>query len=93
MPSGPHIALAPSVTTRPLLRAFRRFSPVCCLADSPVYPLWQLLAKCHMQREHITVLLAKLTELLKFMQANKSKYFVNDYIHPGEEYLRWWSNE
>ena len=46
-----------------------------------------------MQREHITVLLAKLTELLKFMQANKSKYFVNDYIHPGEEYLRWWSNE
>jgi len=48
----------------------------------------ELLAKCNMQREHITVLVAKLTELLKFLQSNKQKYFVTDYEAPTEEYVK-----
>lgn len=50
----------------------------------------ELLAKCNMQREHMTVLVAKLTELLKFMQGQKAKYFVADYQLPDEAYLMWW---
>ena len=49
-----------------------------------------LLARCSLQREHMTVLNAKLNELIKFMQANKAKYFVADYIVPDEDYLQWW---
>jgi len=52
-----------------------------------------LLAYCKLQREHLTVLVAKLTELLKFVQTNKAKYFVTQYEQPSEEYLRWWGNE
>lgn len=50
----------------------------------------ELLARCNMQREHMTVLVAKLTELLKFMQGQKAKYFTSDYDQPTEEYLNWW---
>lgn len=53
----------------------------------------ELLAQCRMQREHMTVLVSKLVELLKFLQANKSKYFVNEYEKPSEEYLSWWGSE
>jgi mortality factor 4-like protein 1 len=53
----------------------------------------ELLAKCNMQREHLTVLVSKLMELLRFMQANKSKYFVNDYSLPDAEYIQWWASE
>lgn len=53
----------------------------------------ELLSHCKLQREHMTVLLAKLAELLKFMQANKAKYFVSAYDTPSEEYLHWWGNE
>lgn len=53
----------------------------------------ELLAHCKMQREHVTVLVAKLVELLKFMQTNKSKYFTAAYITPDDAYLQWWGNE
>lgn len=53
----------------------------------------ELLAHCKMQNEHLTVLLAKLLELLKFVQANKSQYFAEGYLAPGEEYLQWWQTE
>jgi len=52
----------------------------------------ELLGHCKLQREHMTVLLAKLTELLKFMQANKTKYFLNTYESASDEYLEWWGN-
>ena len=42
---------------------------------------------------HLTVLLSKLLELLKFIQANKAQYFVEDYQSASEEYLQWWSTE
>jgi len=48
----------------------------------------ELLAKCNMQREHMTVLIAKLAELLKFMQASKAKYFVSEYEAPTEQYVQ-----
>ena len=48
----------------------------------------ELLAKCNMQREHLTVLVAKLTELLKFLQSNKAKFFANEYEVPTDEYVR-----
>jgi len=47
----------------------------------------ELLNQCSLQKEHMTVLVSKLVELLKFMQANKAKYFVNEYQKPNEEYL------
>jgi len=53
----------------------------------------ELLSRARMQPEHLTVLLAKLAELLKFMQTSKSKYFATDYQHPGKEYLEWWEKE
>ena len=53
----------------------------------------ELLAYCKLQREHLTVLVAKLTELLKFLQANKAKYFIAEYVDAEEDYLRWWGNE
>ena len=53
----------------------------------------ELLARCHMQREHLTVLVSKLAELLKFMVAQKGKYFSADYDTPDDEYLRWWGND
>eukprot|EP00308_Calcidiscus_leptoporus_P024889 CAMPEP_0119375646 /NCGR_PEP_ID=MMETSP1334-20130426/36527_1 /TAXON_ID=127549 /ORGANISM="Calcidiscus leptoporus, Strain RCC1130" /LENGTH=332 /DNA_ID=CAMNT_0007394011 /DNA_START=26 /DNA_END=1021 /DNA_ORIENTATION=- len=53
----------------------------------------ELLVHCKLQREHMSVLLSKLTELLKFMQAHKSKYFANAFESPSEEYLQWWSQE
>ena len=46
-----------------------------------------------MQREHMTVLVSKLIELLKFIQANKAKYFVAEYEKAPDEYLSWWSGE
>jgi hypothetical protein len=46
-----------------------------------------------MQREHMSVLLAKLAELLKFMQANKARYFVQEYEAADDDYLHWWANE
>jgi len=52
-----------------------------------------LLAHAKLQREHMTVLLAKLMELLKFLQSNKAKYFVQEYDTPDAEYLAWWGNE
>jgi hypothetical protein len=39
------------------------------------------------------VLVAKLMELLKFLQINRAKYFLNDYQQPGENYLTWWADE
>jgi len=53
----------------------------------------ELLARCHMQREHMTVLVAKLSELLKFLVTGKAKYFANEYEQPDEEYMRWWAKE
>jgi len=53
----------------------------------------ELLAHCKMQHEHLTVLLAKLLELLKFMQANKAQYFAETYEPASDEYLQWWSQE
>jgi len=53
----------------------------------------ELLVQCSMQREHMTVLVSKLVELLKFVQANKAKYFVSEYERPTEDYLAWWSGE
>ena len=53
----------------------------------------ELLAHCKMQNEHLTVLLAKLLELLKFVQANKAQYFAEGYYTPSEEYLQWWQTE
>ena len=32
-------------------------------------------------------------QLLKFLQANKAKYFVAEYVDAEEDYLRWWANE
>ena len=46
-----------------------------------------------MQREHMTVLVSKLMELLKFMQANKVKYFAPNYDKPTDEYLAWWGEQ
>jgi hypothetical protein len=31
---------------------------------------------------------AKLTELLKFLQSNKAKFFANEYEVPTDEYVR-----
>jgi len=53
----------------------------------------ELLARARMQPEHLTVLLAKLAELLKFMQANKAKYFASEYMQQEKAYMEWWSNE
>jgi len=53
----------------------------------------ELLSQCSMQREHMTVLVSKLIELLKFIQANKAKYFVAEYEKPTDDYLAWWSGE
>ncbi len=53
----------------------------------------ELLAQCRMQREHMTVLLAKLMELLKFLQSNKAKYFVQEYEAATDDYLAWFANE
>ena len=53
----------------------------------------ELLAQCKMQREHMQVLVSKLMELLKFIQANKAKYFVTQYESATDEYLAWWGNE
>jgi hypothetical protein len=39
------------------------------------------------------VLVAKLMELLKFLQSNKAKYFLTEYKQPGEDYLAWWGDE
>jgi mortality factor 4-like protein 1 len=50
----------------------------------------ELLARCHMQREHVTVLVSKLSELLKFLVAHKAKYFTPEYSQAGDNYLRWW---
>ena len=50
-----------------------------------------LLARCNMQREHMTVLVSKLAELLKFVISNKQKYLNADYTEPGDEYLSWWA--
>ena len=53
----------------------------------------ELLSRCNMQREHLTVLLTKLQELLKFLLANKGKYFASEYKAPNNDYLEWWSSE
>ena len=41
----------------------------------------------------MSVLLAKLAELLKFMQVNKARYFVQEYEAADDDYLHWWANE
>ena len=48
----------------------------------------ELLARCQMQREHMTVLVSKLAELLKFVAQQKAKYFCETYEQPSEEYLK-----
>ena len=48
----------------------------------------ELLVKCNMQRVHMTVLVAKLTEFLKFLQSNKAKFFANEYEVPSDKYVR-----
>ena len=53
----------------------------------------ELLAKCSLQREHMTVLNAKLNELMRFLQTNKAKYFSADYIKPNDEYLASWNEK
>ena len=53
----------------------------------------ELLAQCKMQREHMQVLVSKLMELLKFIQANKAKYFATAFEPPSDEYIEWWSTE
>ena len=50
----------------------------------------ELLARCQMQREHMTVLVSKLGELLKFMVQQKAKYLSGEYLEPDGEYLKWW---
>jgi mortality factor 4-like protein 1 len=52
----------------------------------------ELLAKCNMQKEHMTVLVSKLAELLKFLVSQKGKYFADAYESPDSEYLAWWSS-
>lgn len=52
----------------------------------------ELLARCQMQREHMTVLVAKLSELLKFVVQQKGKYLSAEYDQPPEEYLKWWAS-
>ena len=52
----------------------------------------ELLARCQMQREHMTVLVSKLSELLKFIVQQKAKYLAAEYNQPGEDYLVWWSS-
>lgn len=58
-----------------------------------VVKLPELLSHAKLQREHMTVLVAKLMELLKFLQANKTKYFVNEYEQPDAEYVEWWNSQ
>ena len=53
----------------------------------------ELLSRCNMQREHMTVLVSKLAELLKFLVTQKAKFFVADYDAPPDEYLAWWGSE
>ena len=71
-------------------------NPVECYGAEHLLRLFvkmpELLARCQMQREHMTVLVSKLAELLKFLMTNKAKYFVNDYEAPPDEYLEWWGN-
>ena len=45
-----------------------------------------------MQKEHLTVLVSKLAELLKFIISNKAKYLSAEYEVPSEDYLAWWGN-
>jgi mortality factor 4-like protein 1 len=52
----------------------------------------ELLARCNMQKEHLTVLVSKLAELLKFIISNKAKYLSAEYEVPSEDYLAWWGN-
>ena len=52
----------------------------------------ELLARCQMQREHMVVLTNKLAELLKFLVAQKGKYFAVEYEKVDEEYLKWWES-
>ena len=51
-----------------------------------------LLGYAKLQREHLTVLVSKLTEMLKFLQTNKAKYFAPQYEAPTADYLAWWSS-
>ena len=51
----------------------------------------ELLGHCKLPHEHVTVLVAKLIELLKFLQANKAKYFVTEYQQADDRYLEWWA--
>ena len=49
----------------------------------------ELLARCNMQREHMTVLVSKLAELLKFVISQKAKYLSAEYENPNDDYLLW----
>ena len=49
-----------------------------------------LLARCQMQREHMTILVSKLAELLKFVVQQKAKYLAAEYQAPDDDYLLWW---
>ena len=53
----------------------------------------ELLSRCNMQKEHMTVLVTKLGELIRFAMSQKSKYFAADYETPEAEYLQWWARE
>jgi len=53
----------------------------------------ELLARCAIPREHVTVLISKLSELLKFLMNNKAKYFAAEYQCPDELYLNWWQSD
>ena len=52
----------------------------------------ELLARCNMQREHMTVLVSKLAELLKFIISNKGKYLSAQYDDAPESYLQWFGH-
>ena len=53
----------------------------------------ELLARCSLQREHMTVLNAKLNELVRFLQSNKAKYFSPDYVKPNDDYFASWNEK
>ena len=53
----------------------------------------ELLSRCQMQREHMTVLVSKLSELLKFIVQQKARFLSQDYLTPDDEYLKWWGDE
>ena len=70
-----------------LLRLFVK-SPVHTLLLDRSMAVEGELREAERQVEHLKNHVAKLTELLKFLQANKAKFFANEYEVPTDEYVR-----